>query len=120
MAKLQRAKPAANRFGLAVAEFGRTRARLLCLMKPVAWVCLCLLCFETRAADFETIACDDIAFIQIPAGTFIMGTTEADRAALVQQKAWSQFEDCELPAHLVTISHPFLISKCEITQQQWK
>src|SRR4051794_21657439 len=77
-------------------------------------------CLSARAADFDTVSHDDIAFVRIPAGTFLMGTTDAHRAALVQQKAWSKFEECELPAHPVTISRPFLICKCEITQQQWK
>jgi formylglycine-generating enzyme required for sulfatase activity len=73
-----------------------------------------------QAANFEVVTNDDIAFIQIPAGTFSMGTSEAQRASLVEQKAWTRFENCELPAHTVTISKPFLIGQFEITQKQWE
>ena len=57
-----------------------------------------------QAANFEVVTNDGIAFIQIPAGTFTMGTSEAQRASLAEQKAWSRFENCELPAHTVTIT----------------
>jgi formylglycine-generating enzyme required for sulfatase activity len=73
-----------------------------------------------EAADFDVLTFDDIAFVQIPAGAFCMGTTDAEREALIQDKAWSRFEECEQPAHTVTISRPFLISKYEVTQKQWK
>jgi formylglycine-generating enzyme required for sulfatase activity len=49
-----------------------------------------------------------------------MGTTDDEKDALVGQKAWTPFEECERPAHPVTVSRPFLISKYEITQRQWK
>ena len=49
-----------------------------------------------------------------------MGTSEAQRASLAEQKAWTRFENCELPAHTVTISKPFLIGEFEITQKQWE
>lgn len=70
--------------------------------------------------DFEVVTHDQIEFVRIPAGSFVMGTTEAQRSHLLDSKAWSRFEECELPAHAVTISRPFLLSKCEITQRQWK
>ena len=76
--------------------------------------------FILAAADFPESTHDGIAFISIPAGKFIMGTTDANRAALEKAKAWNHLYECERPAHEVTISRPFLISKCEITQKQWR
>src|SRR5438552_14052678 len=80
---------------------------------------LFLLCLPSaHASTFELSANDGIIFVQIPAGAFTMGTTEEQRAALIAQKVWSRFENCELPAHTVTISKPFLIGKYEVTQKQ--
>ena len=73
-----------------------------------------------QGADFEIATNDSIVFVQIPAGTFTMGSTEEQRAALIAQKAWTRFENCELPAHAVTITKPFLIGQCEVTQKQWE
>src|SRR5262249_42281529 len=39
---------------------------------------------------------------------------------LQEQKLWTRFDECERPAHPVTLTKPFLLSKCEVTQQQWK
>ncbi len=72
------------------------------------------------AADFEVVTNQGIAFVTIPAGSFIRGVTDEQRAALVDQKAWTRFEECERPAKKITISKPFLLSQCEITQTQWK
>jgi formylglycine-generating enzyme required for sulfatase activity len=72
------------------------------------------------AADFDTVSDAHGEFVFIPAGTFQMGTTDAERSWLLEQKAWSQFNECELPAHQVTISKPFLMGKFEVTQRQWK
>ena len=46
-----------------------------------------------------------IEVARIPAGTFVMG---------------SDVETDEVPAHRVTITHPFSIGKYEITQAQWR
>jgi len=51
-----------------------------------------------------------MAFVRIPAGTFVMGSPEADTKA----KAW------EKPAHQVTISQPFYLGKYPVTQAQWE
>lgn len=96
------------------------------LMKWRAVSLLLALCLSrtsdasTERPDFEAVTFDGIEFVQIPAGSFVMGTTDADRAWLLEQKAWTRFDECERPAHRVTISQPFLISRCEITQKQWK
>jgi formylglycine-generating enzyme required for sulfatase activity len=49
-------------------------------------------------------------FVAIPAGTFLMGSPDADREA----------QPFEKPQHSVTISRPFYIGKFEVTQQQWE
>jgi formylglycine-generating enzyme required for sulfatase activity len=49
-----------------------------------------------------------MSFVQIPAGTFIMGSHS------------SEAESHEQPAHTVTISQPFSIATTEVTQAQWK
>ncbi|GHV58266.1 hypothetical protein FACS189460_5780 [Deltaproteobacteria bacterium] len=49
-------------------------------------------------------------FVLIPAGTFVMGSPPEDESAY----------DWEKPAHQVTISRPFYLSKYEVTQAQWE
>jgi formylglycine-generating enzyme required for sulfatase activity len=47
-------------------------------------------------------------FIEIPAGTFIMGSKKEGAI------------DNEKPRHTVTISRPFFLGKYEVTQEQWE
>jgi formylglycine-generating enzyme required for sulfatase activity len=49
-------------------------------------------------------------FVLIPAGTFMMGSPDADEEA----------HDREKPAHRVTISQPFYLGKYPVTQAQWE
>ena len=49
-----------------------------------------------------------------------MGTTDEQRASLIEQKAWSRFEECERPARKITIPKPFFIGQYEVTQKQWE
>ncbi len=49
-------------------------------------------------------------FVLIPAGTFMMGSPEWYAEAL----------DHEKPAHHVTISQPFYLGRCPVTQAQWE
>ena len=51
-----------------------------------------------------------MAFVPIPAGTFLMGSPDSDRQAQAFEK----------PQHRVTISRPFQIGKHEVTQAQWQ
>jgi len=74
---------------------------------------------SVSAGDFEETTIHGILFIQIPAGTFTMGTTDEVKTELVAAKTWTRFEKFEQPAHQVTLSQPFLIGKTEITQKQW-
>jgi len=65
-----------------------------------------------------------ITFSRIPAGTFVMGRTESLGTL---RKDFPQFEDSrftqfddELPAHKVTISRSYFLSKYEVTVGQFK
>jgi len=49
-------------------------------------------------------------FVAIPAGSFLMGSSDSDTEA----------DSDEKPAHRVTISKPFLLGKFEVTQAQWE
>ncbi|MDR3221637.1 MAG: formylglycine-generating enzyme family protein [Candidatus Accumulibacter sp.] len=49
-------------------------------------------------------------FIQIPAGSFMMGTDENVEEA----------DDNEIPQHRVTLSQSFYLGKYEVTQAQWE
>jgi eukaryotic-like serine/threonine-protein kinase len=51
-----------------------------------------------------------IEMVRIPAGGFVMGSPESDPDA----------DDCEKPAHPVTISRPFYLGVCEVTQKQYE
>ena len=75
---------------------------------------------DLAAADLDVVTRDQIEFVWIPAGAFTMGTSDDDRAQLQDQKLWARFDECERPAHRVTISKPFLLARCEMTQKQWK
>ena len=74
---------------------------------------------RASAADFEEVTVREIVFVRIPPGSFTIGTTDEAQAELKAAGAWTRFEQCEQPAHPVTISKPFLIGKYEITQKQW-
>jgi formylglycine-generating enzyme required for sulfatase activity len=49
-------------------------------------------------------------FVLIPAGEFMMGSSDADKEAF----------DNEKPQHRVTISQPFYLGKYTVTQAQWE
>ena len=51
-----------------------------------------------------------MAFVLIPAGTFIMGSPDSDAEADEEEK----------PTHRVTISQPFYLGKYPVTQAQWE
>jgi formylglycine-generating enzyme required for sulfatase activity len=63
-------------------------------------------------------------FVLVPAGKFVMGSTEAD------ERRWNKFLSKyrqkakamrrERPAHEVTIAMPFYIGKYQVTQAEWK
>jgi len=64
-----------------------------------------------------------MTFVLIPAGEFLMGhsetpsTAELHRAYAGGLEEWLEWER---PQHLVGISKPFWLAKCEVTQEQWQ
>ena len=70
--------------------------------------------------DFgQWVSPEGIAFVKIPAGSYVRGTTDAQKATLQDRKQWSPLNAVEQPAKMVTITRPFLLSKTEVTQAQW-
>ena len=70
----------------------------------------CNALFEALAALAAQPNCLGMAFVPVPAGTFIMGAAAHDAYAL----------DWERPQREVTISRPFLLGKYPVTQAQWQ
>lgn len=55
-----------------------------------------------------------MAFVQIPAGSFVMGSSETS-------PLWSTCSgNCERPRHEVTFAEPFYLGVYEVTQIQWR
>lgn len=61
----------------------------------------------------------DIELIQIPAGTFQMGTMDIEAVRFEVPEPGALNIDDETPAHRVTISRPFWLGRTEVTQAQW-
>jgi formylglycine-generating enzyme required for sulfatase activity len=55
----------------------------------------------------------------VPAGSFMMGSTEAERQWAVDQGATEGSVKPEKPQHLVRIAEPFAVSKYEVTFEEW-
>jgi formylglycine-generating enzyme required for sulfatase activity len=72
-----------------------------------------------KLTDLGLVTLDGIPFVKIPAGVFRMGTPLDQRQAMQAARQWSPLLEVEQPAHLVTITRPFLLGKCELTQAQW-
>ena len=70
---------------------------------------LCLTgCAGKQAQNFTSH--QGMEFVQIPAGSFMMGCSEGD----------GECSDQENPRHQVTISKPFYMGKYEVTQEEWE
>lgn len=63
-----------------------------------------------------------LKLVYIPAGSFMMGSTDitTDDPALDWSNCHWGLNRCDLPIHLVTFPHPFLIGAYEVTQEQWQ
>jgi formylglycine-generating enzyme required for sulfatase activity len=65
----------------------------------------------------------NLEMVEIPGGTFLMGTFDKDAIAVrkeYKRYGWDEtWVDTEMPQHPVTVS-PFFISKFTITQRQWR
>jgi eukaryotic-like serine/threonine-protein kinase len=63
----------------------------------------------------------DMELVLIPAGRFLMGSTETSEELMkVFPYAKREWFDGERPAHAVTISQPFYLGKFEVTKGQFK
>ena len=61
----------------------------------------------------------DMTFVAVPAGEFIMGTHGLEAAAMERPDGkLSQIRD-ETPPHRVSLPEPFLLGRTEVTQDQW-
>jgi formylglycine-generating enzyme required for sulfatase activity len=57
-----------------------------------------------------------MAFVKIPAGTFMMGTSSKNK----RKADTGEGNSDEMPAHQVTLSRAFYLQTTEVTQRQWK
>lgn len=74
-----------------------------------------------KATTFKISDTDNIDFVFIEPGSFTMGTTSEQQTFWEHLSAWLTDEfGSEIPAHTVTISKGFYLSKYEITQFQWQ
>ena len=60
-----------------------------------------------------------LPFVVIPAGEFVMGTTNLDEAVADMPKPDKNMIADETPAHRVIFKQSFLLSKTEVTQEIW-
>jgi formylglycine-generating enzyme required for sulfatase activity len=95
----------------------QTRRRLLEMSVAVACAGSAALAGRQRTALAQTTAGEPgytngigMEFVLIPAGSFLMGSSESDREA-------STFEK---PQRRVTVSNPFYMGRHEVTQAQWE
>jgi formylglycine-generating enzyme required for sulfatase activity len=65
---------------------------------------------EARAAEPAYTNSVGMVFVQIPAGSFMMGSADSDPEAGSNEK----------PRHRVTLSKPFYLGKFEVTLAQWQ
>ncbi|MBL4711475.1 MAG: SUMF1/EgtB/PvdO family nonheme iron enzyme [Gammaproteobacteria bacterium] len=61
----------------------------------------------------------DLTFVTIPAGQFIMGTTDLDAAIADLPSPDAEIINDETPAHTVVFEQPFQLSQTEVTQKVW-
>jgi formylglycine-generating enzyme required for sulfatase activity len=57
--------------------------------------------------------------VVVPAGSFMMGSTEAEREWTVKQGASHELGDPEKPEHPVQIAQPFAVGKYEVTRGEF-
>ncbi len=75
---------------------------------------------EKMLGDYESATFDGVEFVKIPAGTFEMGSSDAQAEELKNRGAWSKANEAEQPRHKVQITKALLIGRTEVTQKQWK
>ncbi len=72
-----------------------------------------------RAGGRFTDCPDCPEMVVIPAGSFQMGSTEAERAWAVEQGGQADWYKDEQPRHPVTVGYDFAVSRTEITRGQF-
>ncbi|MCL2123276.1 MAG: formylglycine-generating enzyme family protein, partial [Desulfovibrionaceae bacterium] len=82
------------------------RMRIVLLLTVFFTLCGAMAAVAAPAAQFVNSV--GIEFVLIQAGSFMMGSPPYSE------------ERNETPAHRVTISKPFYLGKCEVTQEQWE
>jgi eukaryotic-like serine/threonine-protein kinase len=60
-----------------------------------------------------------LEMVRIPAGSFLMGSTDAEIERLIKEYDNDWFKN-EAPQHQVTISQDFYLGKYQVTQAQWE
>lgn len=71
----------------------------------------------TMFRDIDEFWCPEL--VVIPAGSFLMGSTEPERRWAMQQDAQREWVNREKPQHKVSIAAPFAIGKCPVTRGQF-
>jgi formylglycine-generating enzyme required for sulfatase activity len=76
---------------------------------------------EANYLDFDLGAGTKLEMVQLPAGSFLMGQTVAEKQELIRQvgeKNYQSWYGDELPQHLVNVSE-FYLGKYPVTQRQY-
>jgi formylglycine-generating enzyme required for sulfatase activity len=73
------------------------------------WILFCLGTAVFPLAAPAEKPTPEMEFVQIPAGTFLMGSTDTEPGSRVDETL-----------HPVAITHPFALAKTEVTQRQWQ
>lgn len=83
------------------------------------FVSACLMLSSTVHA-MESLNNDfDMTFVQIPAGSFVMGTHDIDEVLFEHPNPGKADVLDETPAHKVTLSNAFWMGQTEVTQSVW-
>lgn len=91
-----------------------TNTRITCLLTALLWAAAAL------PAVADTIRNDlGMQFVNIPAGTFTMGSADLDAVIIEQPDGDAAMIRDETPAHTVVIGSPFYLGTTEVTQSQW-
>ena len=91
-----------------------TKTCLTCVLAMLLWTAASL----SPAAD--TIRNDlGMHFVNIPAGTFTMGSQDLDEIIIGLPDGDAAMIRDETPAHTAVISEPFYLGTTEVTQAQW-
>ncbi|GAK53565.1 hypothetical protein U14_04831 [Candidatus Moduliflexus flocculans] len=78
---------------------------------------------EPSTGDLWREPVTGMEFVYIPAGQFMMGQTETEKAQLIKEVGKEKYQEWfvdELPRHQVTISHGFWMGKYPVTNAQYR